>query len=151
MEPRHRFFAFEGLEREIEEFLEDAGGRHRAAGLFWERLWRPRFNLYESDEEVIILVDLAGTKKEDLDIRCDARTLYLRGEREDPIPCSVKRCHHLEIPSGPFQRQIHLPSAIDPSRVAVAYEDGWLQIRLSKAERIRVPIEGSGEQTPDAE
>ncbi|NIM06368.1 MAG: Hsp20 family protein [Armatimonadetes bacterium] len=146
MDPRHRFFAFEELHREMERFIGEAEGRRRVAGFFWERIWRPRFNLYDSDEEIVILVDLAGMKKEDLDIHCDARTVYLRGEREDPIPSAAKRCHHLEIPLGPFEREIHLPSVVDPARVAVSYEHGWLEIHLPKAERIRVPIEESEAQ-----
>jgi len=141
MEPRHRFSPFEGLHREMERFFERTTGWRGPMGLFWERIWRPRFNLYESEEEIVILVDLAGMKKEELDLRCDARTVYLRGEREDPIPSAATRCHHLEIPAGPFEREINLPSAIDPSRVAVAYDNGLLEIRLPKAEKIKVPIE----------
>lgn len=141
MDPRHRSSPFEGLHREMERFLDEVGGWRRPSGLFWERIWHPRFNLYENDDEIFVVVDLAGTKKEDLDIRSDARTLYLRGEREDPVPATVKRCHHLEIPAGPFEREISLPAGIDPDRVTVSYHEGWLEIHLPKAERVRVPIE----------
>jgi len=136
----HQFSPFEGLHREMERFLEEAG-RWRRGSSFWERLWRPRCNVYESNDHITVLVDLAGVRREALDIRADARALYLRGEREVPIPATVERCHHLEISVGPFEREIRLPAAVDPERVSVRYEDGWLEISLPKAEKVRVPIE----------
>lgn len=132
---------FEGLHKEVERFFEEARGWQQSTGFFWERNWRPRVNLYTNDAEVVVLVELAGIKKDKLDIRSDARTIYLSGERDNPLPADVQRCHHLEIPAGPFQREINLPEAVDPTRVKVSYDNGWLEIRLPRAERIRAPIE----------
>jgi len=132
---------FEGIHREMERLLEEASRWHRPAHCSWERLWQPRCNVYECSDHISVLVDLAGVKKEALDIRADVRTLYIRGERETPIPETAERCHHMEIPSGLFERQLNLPTPIDPERVTVILQDGWLEIDLPKAEKMRVEIE----------
>ena len=133
---------FDEIHREMERLMEEAGRWRNPGSCSWERLWHPRCNVYECADHISVLVDLAGVKKEALDIRADARTLYLRGERESPIPTAAERCHHMEIPVGIFEREIKLPQAIDPARVTVTYENGWLEIHLPKAERMRVEIEG---------
>ena len=86
-------------------------------------------------------------KREDFDVQVDTRIVVLRGERDEPIPDATRRCHNLEIPSGPFEREIHLPAAVDPTRVTVSYVDGWLELSLPKVEKVNVPIEeGASEE-----
>lgn len=140
-EKRRDVTPFGDLHREMERLLEEAGKWHRPSGCSWERVWHPRCNVYECHDSMLVLVDLAGVRKEALDIRADVRTLFIRGEREAPIPVNAERCHHMEIPSGAFEREISLPGPVDPEHVTVTYKDGWLEIHLPKAERKRVEIE----------
>jgi HSP20 family protein len=133
---------FEDLHREMERFFEELGVR-RGSTCSWERVWHPRCNIYDCADNITVMVDLAGVKKEALDICADTRTLYLQGEREDTTPALAERCHHLEIAVGHFERVISLPAAIDPDRVTVSYDNGLLEIRLPKAEKMQIKIEES--------
>jgi HSP20 family protein len=133
---------FEKLRREMERIFEEAGSLRRGALGSWGKPgWLPRCNVYESRDRYTVLVDLAGVDKERLDIRADSRTLYLRGEREEPVPPAAERCHQLEISVGIFDREIPLPGPIDPERVSVRFAEGWLEITLPKLESLKVPIE----------
>jgi HSP20 family protein len=132
---------FEEMHREMERMLEEAGRWQRPQSCSWERLWRPRCNVYEAKDCICVLVDLAGINKEAIDVRATVRSLFLRGERETPTPKDAERCHHMEIPAGVFEREIQLPAPIAPERVTVSYDNGWLQVHMPKAERMRVEVE----------
>jgi len=140
--PARALSPFEGLHQEMERFLEEMSAK-RGWTCSWERVWHPRCNIYDCADNVTVMVDLAGVKKEALDVCADSRTLYLQGEREDITPALAERCHHLEIAVGHFERVISLPAAIDPDRVTVSYENGLLEIRLPKAEKLQIKIEES--------
>jgi HSP20 family protein len=96
--------------------------------------WQPALNAYRCRGQITICVDLAGVKKEELDLRVEGRRLSLRGRREPPEPGGeqpkMEQILALEIDYGPFERQIELPSAVDIRRVRAEHREGLLWIYL---------------------
>jgi len=97
--------------------------------------WRPAVNLCEHETFYCIVVELAGMKATDIDLRAEEGLLVLSGERFLPEnkeePGSV-RLHLMEIDHGRFQRAIELPENVDIDRIEAFYRNGYLWVRIPK-------------------
>ena len=94
--------------------------------------WRPAWDVYETENDLIVLVEMAGMQQENLEIDVDRDRLLIRGSRYRPGEHEVKRVHHMEIDFGPYYQIIVLPEPIEPDGVTSTYHDGFLLIRLPK-------------------
>lgn len=100
--------------------------------------WRPPTDVYETEEAVIIRVEIAGMREQDFIVSLEDRTLVIRGIRTDT---SDRRAfYQMEIPFGEFSTEVELPSLVLPEGVEALYRDGFLHITLPKArpQQIRV-------------
>ena len=109
-------------------------------------LWRPATDVYETEDFVVIRMDVAGMQRQDFEIVVDGTHVLVRGERKDPTPPGRKHFHKMDINVGPFERRLRIPVPFDPRRVTASYENGFLEVRLSKTrkappKRIRIEIE----------
>lgn len=127
------------VHQEMERFLEDFS-RRKPPPDFGFRPWEPAADVAEMESEIVVTVELAGVRQEDLELLVEPRHLYLRGERMEPNPGPKRSCHRLEIYWGPFERLIPLPSPVDPSAVQATFRGGVLTVLLPKAEGRRVNI-----------
>lgn len=101
------------------------------------RLWRPFTDVWEDGNEVIVVIELAGVKAEDVALTLTNGVLTVRGERR-PLPMGENTCfRNMEMSMGRFERLIHLPETIDPERIKAAYKEGLLEIRIAKSETRR--------------
>lgn len=72
--------------------------------------WEPPVDIFETDEELWILVALVGVAPEQVEVVIDDGVLTVAGERRMPVGPREATIHRLEIPHGRFERQIHLPA-----------------------------------------
>ncbi len=72
--------------------------------------WEPPVDLYETGDELWILVALPGVTAEQLEVAIDGAVIVVRGERPLPMGNRSAAIHRLEIPYGRFQRRITLPA-----------------------------------------
>ena len=88
----------------------------------------PSVDVVDSPEELIVYVDLPGTKKEliDLGVTEDAVTVKARFER--PAGTYTLR----ERPELETSRRVKLAAEVKPEQVKARYEDGVLVVRLPK-------------------
>jgi len=110
-----------------------------------ETYWVPNTDVYVTDSGLVIKVELAGMRKEDLELTIDGNRLKISGQRPDG--CRAKQCRFLimEISYGAFESIIELPPGYDLGRAKAAYQNGFLRIDVPQQvvvpERpIRVPI-----------
>ncbi len=99
----------------------------------------PPVDLLEVDDKWIVRVEIAGMRGDDFDIQLTKRTLSIAGVRQRP---HFERpiYHQVEIGSGAFQIQIHLPGAVDEDRVTASYHQGFLEIALPRRPEQRVRV-----------
>lgn len=95
-------------------------------------VFRPQVDIYESDDEIMVLSELAGVKKEDLFVEIGLRTVKIFGRRREKLSRGAVRYHLAEIPYGHFERTLSLPTRIDVESVMATFHDGLLEIRLIK-------------------
>jgi HSP20 family molecular chaperone IbpA len=71
--------------------------------------WEPPVDLYESGNELRLLVALPGVTPEQLEVVLAPSLIVVRGERSLPASSRRAAIHRLEIPYGRFERRIALP------------------------------------------
>ncbi len=99
---------------------------------FAERIWKPHMDIFETKNAIIIQAEIAGVKKENLEIEVCDNAVKITGKRSEvpPVPDSTYRL--VEIQHGSFDRVLRIPSKIDVENVSATYKDGMLQIEMSK-------------------
>jgi HSP20 family protein len=97
-------------------------------------VWRPAVNVYRCADCVTICVDLAGVDRKRIDLRVEPRRVVIRGQRQPPEPVSDDKkpiqILVMEIDYGAFEREVLLPSDVDPERVTAEQRNGLLWICL---------------------
>jgi len=100
-----------------------------------DEAWSPPINLYEDETRYCVVVDLAGVKAEQIDLRTEERILVLSGFRRPPGVPEVSgrvRLHHMEIDHGQFCRTLKLPTDVEVDLIEASYKSGFLWIHLPK-------------------
>jgi len=119
------------FERTIEHMFRSTGPMFMLS----ERTWKPQMDIYESPEEILILAEIAGVNKEKLELEINSKAVRIHGSRPE-MPRMKNSTYRLaEIQYGQFERVLFLPAPIDTDKVTASYQNGFLQIRLTKIPR----------------
>lgn len=98
-----------------------------------EEIWRPATDVFETDEYVVVLMELSGIQKEeDVEVTIFNDVVVVTGTREPADRPPKVRYHEMAINFGRFRSEVFLPIKINPDCVDAVYENGFLTIRLSK-------------------
>ena len=123
---------------------------------FGRRPWLPSFgreetlcpclDVYETDSEVVIKMEVPGVRKEDLDVTLEENEVRVKGEiHKDEEVKEAGYCRR-ERRYGSFSRVAPLPATIVADKAKATFRDGVLEVRALKAEgekdkTRKVPIE----------
>ncbi len=92
----------------------------------------PMVDVKETDEAVIVIMDLPGIDRDDVDITIFDNTLRVVAERNKELESS-ERCYYAqERTYSKFERAIHLPVAVKADEARARIEKGILEITLPK-------------------
>ncbi len=93
----------------------------------------PAVDVYETCDDIVVIVEIAGIQGEEVEVEVDGRVLFLKGERR-PLPGRPGRIYsQMEIAHGGFQRELTLPAEVDAAAASAQYKDGILEVVLPKA------------------
>ena len=98
-------------------------------------------DVFETDEAVVVRVELAGVRGEDVKVQVDGELLKISGVRRVPSEPTARRLHRMEIAFGPFQRDVRISIPFDREGVGAHLEDGLLTVTLPKRLPARRDIE----------
>ena len=96
--------------------------------------WVPAADIYESDNELVVTLDLPGIDSKMVDVRVENSVLTIRGERWLDVQQDGANIHRAERSCGPFARAFSLSTAVDADKIRATYKAGVLSIALPKAE-----------------
>jgi HSP20 family protein len=94
--------------------------------------WEPPVDIYETDDALVVAVELPGVSKEEVSIELHEHTLRLSGERKREPAVKEGQYQREEGRFGAFQRAFRLPTMVDEAQVQATYKDGVLALRLPK-------------------
>ena len=96
--------------------------------------WRPPADIHETPAAILVKLELAGVREEDLDVTLYEDALVVNGRRDDDMDHSGEICYHeAQIRYGPFRAEILLPGPIEREGAEARLEHGFLRIALPKA------------------
>jgi HSP20 family protein len=93
----------------------------------------PPVNVFRKGDDFIIITELPGVKKSDLDLQVKGRTIRLSGLKTVGYP-EKAALHRRERLAGRFDRAVTIPIEINPDGVKAEYRDGILALFLPRAE-----------------
>ena len=96
--------------------------------------WIPAADIYESENELLVTLDLPGIDPKMVDVRVENNILTIRGERRVDEKQNTENFHRVERSYGPFGRAFTLSTAVDPEKIRATYKAGVLSIALPKAD-----------------
>ena len=99
--------------------------------------WSPALDLYQSNDNMVAVIELPGMRKEDIDISLHDGTLTISGERKRESADNGDKAERTERYIGSFRRSIALPTRVDAGKVSATYRDGILTVKLPKAEEVK--------------
>ena len=96
--------------------------------------WVPNTDVYVTDAGMVIKVELAGVRCENLQIAAEGQQLRISGERPDG--CRAAKCSFMvmEINYGSFETMVELPPGYDLSLAKASYLNGFLRLDVPLAE-----------------
>lgn len=95
----------------------------------------PAIDICEDENNLYLIADLPGFKRENIQIRYENRALTLSGERHQDQ--ATARFHRTESFSGRFERSFSLPIDIDIEKITAELKNGVLTITLPKQETVK--------------
>ena len=97
--------------------------------------YTPRFDIVETDGELVLYGDLPGVTKESLDIRFENRQLAVQGKVE-PRHAEHEFVYG-EYGIGDFYRSFTISEDIDTEKISAELRDGVLTLHLPKTEAVK--------------
>ena len=94
----------------------------------------PPLNVFRKGDDFILVAEVPGIGKADLEIQVKGRTVRLSGSKSIKYPEQAS-IHRRERLQGRFDRSITLPVEVDPDHVTAQCRDGILTVSLPRAER----------------
>jgi HSP20 family protein len=120
-----------------EDHFIDSSGEHWRLSMRTPH-WRPPTDVFETDEDFIVRVEIAGMEEEDFSIELDGRNLIIRGVRPDQ---QERRAYHqMEIRFGEFSSELEIPAPVKSDEVRADYQNGFLRVILPKARPKKIEI-----------
>lgn len=93
-------------------------------------VWHPPTDVYETEDSLVVKMEIAGMRDEDLEVAVQGSLLMVSGSRSDSL--ERKAYHQMEIPFGRFSVSIELPVPVNTDHASAEYKDGFLTIQFPK-------------------
>jgi HSP20 family protein len=123
------------VNRLFDSFLGRPAGTATGTG---SRVWMPVVDLYETNDDLVLNFELPGVQEKDIALSFinDMRTV--RGERHLNQTLKDDSYLHMERVYGKFERSMQLPKPIQADRATATFHDGVLEVKLPKAEAVKL-------------
>ena len=113
-------------------FHETAGPMRRDGAPEGAGTWKPPVDVYETDDALVLQVELPGVSKDAVTVELHEHTLTFSGERTREPAVTGGRYRREEGRYGAFQRAFRMPTIVDEAKIQAAYTNGVLALRLPK-------------------
>ncbi len=98
---------------------------------------RPTIDVIEAEDEIKIIAELPGLKKEDINVHSTSDRIEISAEIKEDTKNEeegyIRRERHYEH----FYRRIPMSTAIEADKVSASYKNGILELHIPKAKESR--------------
>ena len=135
-----------GIQQEMLKLLGEVSSltnRPRSIDDALDDVWHPKCDVYQTDTQWVVVLELAGVEKDEISITLSEDYLRVAGSRNFVFISNPACYYNMEIDTGKFERRVYFPdSPIDKENPKVSLTAGILRISfplLPQVERI-IPI-----------
>ncbi len=120
------------LKKEMDRIWQEFFGKSYLPEKWITFEWSPAIDVSETDNEVLVKVDLPGVNPDDIEISLSENILTIKGEKKKEEEEKKENFYRMERYYGSFMRSIQLPCEIEEDKISATYKDGVLKIVLPK-------------------
>ena len=99
--------------------------------------YSPLMNVSETESDFLVIMDLPGVEKKDVEVNLNNGILTVSGERKISEKSDENNRIWLETTYGKFSRSFELTSEILEDKIKAKFKDGVLNIIIPKAEEVK--------------
>ncbi len=96
----------------------------------------PRADIYETEDDIVVLLDMPGIEKDEIDVSLEKNTLTVNGYVKIEAPEGYSLALN-EYRLGDYERSFRISNQIDREGIEAEYNDGVLRLTLPKAEEAK--------------
>ena len=100
----------------------------------------PKVDMYSTPEELIIEAEMAGVRKEDIDVTLFKNTVVIKAIKFECFDEKNVNYVCMERNFGKIYRTVELPFPVDTGRIKAIYKNGILTIIIPRIEDRRVKV-----------
>jgi len=100
-------------------------------------VWTPLCDIYETDKNIVIKMEIPEVKKENISVAFDNNVLTISGERRAEEQEKRQSYHRQERIYGQFLRSFTLPPFVETKNIAAEFKEGMLLVTLPKVEEAK--------------
>jgi len=99
--------------------------------------WRPPVDIYETNDGIVLKIELPGVNKDDVSVEVKENVLTLKGERLLDPEIKDEHYYRKERSFGKFNRSFSLQEPIKPDLIKAGFKDGVLTVEVPRPEEER--------------
>jgi HSP20 family protein len=99
--------------------------------------WAPAVDIYETENELVVKMDLPDVNAQNLDIRVENNVLTIRGERKFENKVNEDNYLRVERAYGAFSRSFSPANSVKSDAIKADYQNGVLTLSLPKREEAK--------------
>lgn len=124
------------LQRDLNQVFEDFWSRFEAPLGGSLSMSGPRTDISETDEAMVVSIDLPGLDDKDIEVNVTDDMLTIRGEREERAEGNGFTSQSRRS----FHRMIPVPPGVDPQKAEAEFKRGVLTLTLPKTEEAKARV-----------
>ncbi|MFN3328858.1 MAG: Hsp20/alpha crystallin family protein [Fervidobacterium pennivorans] len=101
----------------------------------------PKVDAYETEDKVVLELEVPGVNKEDLKISVEDGVLRIVGEKKTERDEKGRNYRIVERSFGKFERAFIIPDYVDMKSITAKYTDGVLTLEMPKKKEEKPAIE----------
>ena len=111
--------------------------------------WAPPVDIYETQNELVLKIDLPDVQDKDIDVRVENNMLTIRGERKFEKDVNEDDYLRVERAYGSFMRSFSLPNTVSSENIRAEYRNGVLSLHMAKREeskpkQVKISVSANG-------
>ena len=121
------------LHAQDERVYQERGHQHPAKD---PQSYRTPVDVYEANDQFIVLADMPGTSPDSIEITVDGNSLEISGKVEDRYE-QLGSVTHQEYGIGDYHRHFRIGSGIVADDITAIYSEGILKMSLPKQNTVK--------------
>ena len=98
--------------------------------------WAPNFEVLKQKDHYLVIAELAGLTKDDINIELIENNLKISGERKTNKDDNLLGSSFSQINYGSFEKSFTLPEDVLENKITAKIEDGLLKIKIPTAKPV---------------